>query len=459
MTIASQEELQGFLKQYPEITMLELLMPDLNGILRCKRIPVSEFETFFTQGVKGPESTTLLNILGEFCDDLNFVMAEGDPDKLILPVANSLAPISWLKSDTAQILATFAQLDGAPALYDCRNVLINALKPLYAMGLKPVVATELEFYLVEAGSDGLPKPKLGKVPGTSVDQVGTQYAMPEDLWDQDDFLEDVRRTCEAQNVPMTTVHSEFSPGQYEINLHHVDDPVAACDHGILLRRIVKGVARQQGLAATFMAKPFTEIAGSGLHIHFSLYNSQGENIFADMSSDQTPAISANLRHAIGGLAETMAEAMAIFAPNANSYRRLIPGNFAPLSPNWGYNHRDVSLRIPVSGHKDCRVEHRVAGADANPYLVMAALAAGVHHGLTQRCDPGEMIPEGAEMEEEITLPRRWHQALDRFEAATLLPQYLGAEYCRMYATVKRGECEQFYTQVSNMDYHWYLRSM
>ena len=459
MSIASRKELQAFLKQYPEISMLELLMPDLNGILRCKRIPVSEFDTFFSHGVKGPESTILLNVLGEFCDELNFVMAEGDPDKLILPVANSLAPITWLKSDTAQILATFAQLDGTPAEYDCRNVLINALKPLYDMGLKPVVATELEFYLVEAGPDGLPKPKLGKVPGTSTDQVGTQYAMPEDLWDQDDFLEAVRHACEAQNVPMTTVHSEFSPGQYEINLHHVDDPVAACDQGILLKRIVKGVAREHGLAATFMAKPFAEIAGSGLHIHFSLYSAEGENIFADPDSGKTPAISDNLRYAIGGLAETMAESMAIFAPNANSFRRLIPGNFAPLAPNWGYNHRDVSLRIPVSGHKDCRVEHRVAGADANPYLVIAALAAGIHYGLTHQCDPGEMIAEGEEMIEEITLPRRWPDALDKFDKAAILPDYLGGNYCRMYGTVRRDECEQFYAQVSNIDYNWYLRSM
>jgi len=258
---------------------------------------------------------------------------------------------------------------------------------------------------------------------------------------------------------MTTVHSEFSPGQYEINLHHVDDPVAACDQGILLKRIVKGVAREHGLAATFMAKPFAEIAGSGLHIHFSLYSAEGENIFADPDSGKTPAISDNLRYAIGGLAETMAESMAIFAPNANSFRRLIPGNFAPLAPNWGYNHRDVSLRIPVSGHKDCRVEHRVAGADANPYLVMAALAAGIHYGLTHQCDPGEMIAEGEEMIEEITLPRRWPDALDKFDKAAILPDYLGGNYCRMYGTVRRDECEQFYAQVSNIDYNWYLRSM
>ena len=283
--------------------------------------------------------------------------------------------------------------------------------------------------------------------------------MPEDLWDNDDFLEDVRRACELQNVPMTTVHSEFAPGQFEINLHHVDDPVLACDHAVLLKRIVKGVARQHGMAAAFMAKPFMDVAGNGLHIHLSLYDGDGVNVFADPDSTATPAISETMRHAIGGLAETMADAMAIFAPNANSYRRLIPGNFAPLTPNWGYNHRDVSLRIPVSGNKDCRVEHRVAGADANPYLVMAAIVAGVHHGISQGCDPGIMITEGEEIEEEITLPRWWPMALDEFDSSAVLPQYLGQEYCRLFGTVRRGECEEFMTQVSNIDYNWYLRSM
>jgi glutamine synthetase len=205
--------------------MLEILMPDMNGIIRCKRIPASEFGTFFRSGVKGPASTTILNVLGEYCDEADFVNAEGDPDKLIHPIANTLAPISWVKSDTAQVLATFTELDGRPAEFDSRNILIRALEPLYAMGLKPVVATEMEFYLIKPGDGAVPEPVLAKVPGTNVEQTGTQYAMPEDLWDNDDFLEDVRRACELQNVPMTTVHSEFAPGQFEINLHHVDDPV------------------------------------------------------------------------------------------------------------------------------------------------------------------------------------------------------------------------------------------
>ena len=243
-------------------------------------------------------------------------------------------------------------------------------------------------------------------------------------------------------MPMTTVHSEFSPGQFEINLHHVGNPVTACDHAILLKRIIKGVARQHGMAATFMAKPFADIPGSGLHVHFSLYDSEGRNVFFEANSSEIPAISDTFRHAIGGLAETMSDAMAIFAPNANSYRRLIPGNFAPLTPNWGYNHRDVALRIPVSGEKDCRIEHRVAGADANPYLVMAALVAGIHHGICQGCEPGAMIPEGAEIDEVITLPRIWSAALDEFDSSAVLPQYLGEDYCRLFGTVRRGECEQ-----------------
>jgi glutamine synthetase len=459
MNIAAESELKTFMKKHPEIKMLEILMPDMNGIVRCKRIPANDFTTFFREGVKGPASTVLLNVLGEFCDEVDFANLEGDPDKLIHPIANTLAPITWLKSDTAQVLATFTELDGSPAMFDCRNILIKALEHLQAMGLKPIVATELEFYLIRSGDAAVPEPLLSKVPGTNIDQSGIQYAMPEDLWDNDDFLEDVRLACEAQNVPMTTVHSEFAPGQFEINLHYVDNPVTACDHAVLLKRIVKGVARQYGMAATFMAKPFMDVAGSGLHVHFSLYDGNGVNVFAGSDSSEVPPISDKLRHAIGGLAKTMAEAMAIFAPNANSYRRLIPGTYAPLTPNWGYNHRDVALRIPVSGDKDRRVEHRVAGADANPYLVMAALVAGVHHGISHGCDPGEMVPEGFDVEEVITLPRIWSLALDKFDSSTVLPQYLGEEYCRLFGTVRRGEYEQFSAQVSNIDYDWYLRSM
>jgi glutamine synthetase len=460
MNIAQPQELEAFLESHPETTMLEVMSPDINGILRGKRIPVDEFEVLFSEGIKAPASICLCNSRGEFADDVKLGALEGDPDKLMRPIANTLAPISWLKSATAQILASFTELDGSPTFFDPRNVLIEALQPFYTMGLQAIVATELEFYLIAEGDAALPKLQLPNVPGTRLPQPGYQYGMAENLWDHDDFLEDVRLASVEQGVPMTTVQSEFAPGQYEINLHHIDDPVVACDHAVLLKRIVKGVARAHGMSACFMAKPFEGIAGCGLHIHFSAYDQEANNIFAGSDSEQLPAISARLRHAIGGLAETMEDAMAIFAPNGNSYRRLIPGNYAPLTPNWGYNHRDVSLRIPVSNDRNRRLEHRVAGADANPYLVMAAIAAGIHHGISNACDPGEMIPEGFEIKEEvITLPRIWSVALDKFEAGSVLPDYLGEEYCRLFGMMRRSECEEFSRQVSNIDYDWYLRSV
>ena len=142
------------------------------------------------------------------------------------------------------------------------------------------------------------------------------------------------------------------------------------------------------------------------------------------------------------------------------YRRLQPESFVPLSPNWGYNHRAVALRVPVCDYQDTRIEHRVAGADANPYLVVSAILAGIHYGISQRCEPTEMIAERAVLEEqEITMPRRWDAALDRFRDSNILPDYLGEEFCRVYETVRRSECERFHEQVSNRDYEWYLRGV
>jgi glutamine synthetase len=166
-----------------------------------------------------------------------------------------------------------------------------------------------------------------------------------------------------------------------------------------------------------------------------------------------------LRHAIGGLTATMAESMAIFAPTANSYRRYRPGLFVPLAPNWGVNHRGVALRIPLSGPQDTRIEHRPGGADGNPYLVMAAILAGIHHGITNRCDPGPMVAEGEVIEEKVALPLRWEAALDAFDRGTVLPQYLGKRYHDLFAACRREECDRFHAQITDRDYEWYLRAI
>jgi len=330
------------------------------------------------------------------------------------------------------------------------------MQPFRDMGLRPVMATELEFYLVEHDGERF-QPKLPRIPGSGQPQTGLQYAMMEDLYEIDDFLADLDAICLAQNIPAGAALSEFSPGQFEVNLHHVDDPLLACDHAVLLKRAVKAAASRNGLGATFMAKPFAETAGSGLHLHVSLLDANGENIFAGHSRDG--AFSDSLRHAVGGLGALMAESMAIFAPNGNSYRRHAPGNYVPASPTWGVNHRGVAMRIPLSGPENTRIEHRVAGADANPYLVVAAILAGIHHGLEQRCEPRPITPEGSQLEYEVTVPIRWPQALDAFDLGAVLPRYLGTEYCRLFSQCRREEEANYNAEIPTKDFDWYLRAV
>ena len=457
----SVEELREFLKLHPQVKMAELLLPDVNGILRGKRIGRDELETLYKEGLKASAATPLVDSRGEVPYDIDIGTHDGDPDIMSHPVAGTLAPVPWLPdSAVAQVLVSLHDLEGAAWFADPRQVLRRVCEKLAESGLRAVVATEFEFYLLEAGNGAVPQPWSGSIPGTGLKQGGLQYGAMEDLWECDGFFMDVQQSCAAQNVPANTALSEFSLGQFEINLHHEDDPLSACDHGAMLKRIIKGTAFKHRLGAAFMAKPFVEHAGSGMHIHVSLLDEQGNNVFADPETMARPAVSPTLKYAIGGLQQTMAEAMAVFAPNANSYRRLQPDSFVPLTPNWGYNHRVVALRLPVSGRQDTRIEHRVAGADANPYLVAAAILAGIHYGITRRCEPTEMIEEGTVIDEqEITLPRRWDAALDRFRDSDVLPEYLGEEFCRVYEIVRRSECERFHEQVGNKDYEWYLRGV
>jgi glutamine synthetase len=284
-----------------------------------------------------------------------------------------------------------------------------------------------------------------------------QYEVMEDLYEVDDFLIDLNAICKIQNIPVGAALSEFSPGQFEVNLHHVDDPVLACDHAVLLKRAVKAAARKHDLAATFMAKPFADTAGSGMHVHVSLLDEDGNNVFAGKCADGDFADT--LRHAIGGLGEAMTESVALFAPNANSYRRHAPGNFVPAAPEWGPNHRGVALRIPLAGPQNKRFEHRVAGADANPYFVVAAILAGIHHGISNRAEPRPMTPERAKLEYRIEIPTRWPQALDAFDAGNILPRYLGKDYHKLYSDCRREEEANYNAEIPTKDFEWFMRAV
>jgi glutamine synthetase len=453
---ALTKELEDYLEAHPETRFLETLTVDMNGILRGKRAERDDFPKIFKQGMNLCAATALLDTRGNTFNTIPYGVNDGDPDVRGVAVPGSLAPVPWVSLPTAQVLIEMHNFDGTPYPRDPRTVLRHALQPLRDMGLTPVMATELEFYLVEHDGEQF-RPKMPRIPGSDLPQPGLQYAMMEDLYEIDGFLADLDAICQAQNIPAGAALSEFSPAQFEVNLHHVDDPELACDHAVLLKRAVKAAAARNGLGATFMAKPFAEAAGSGMHVHISLLDADGANVFAGTSRDG--AFSDRLRHAIGGIGSVMAESMAIFAPNANSYRRHAPGNYVPASPTWGLNHRGVAMRIPLASAANTRFEHRVAGADTNPYLVVAAILAGMHRGLAEQIEPRPMTPEGAELEYEVSVPIRWPQALDAFDAGTVLREYLGADYCGLFSACRREEEGHYNAEIPTKDFEWYLRAV
>jgi glutamine synthetase len=217
---------------------------------------------------------------------------------------------------------------------------------------------------------------------------------------------------------------------------------------------VKGVAENHGMIACFMAKPFSDTAGSGMHIHLSLNDDKGENLFATEEASGNPL----LKHAIGGMAATINDCMAIFAPNANSYRRFRRNTYAPVAPTWGVNNRTVSLRIPAGPAKSRHVEHRISGADANPYLAAAAVLAGMHHGIRNKIDPGPMTTGNGYESKAEGLMLNWFDALDSLEGSPFIKDYFSADFVKIFSAVKRAECERFFAMVTDFDYRWHLRT-
>lgn len=457
MSAPGADELERFLAANPDVTNVELLLPDINGLLRGVRAPVGDLPGLCRDGAYMSASTMLLDGRGQLPEGLEIGLDDGDPDYPCLPVAGSFARVPWSRRPLGQCLVQMHERPGKPYCYDSRAVLQRVLQRYHEDGLVPVVALELEFYLLREDTGGGPSPRPSRIPGTPFQLATPQLHALEELEELDAFLEDVEAACATQGIHYGSTMSEGSPGQLEINLRHLPDAERACDHAILLRRLVRGVARSHGMTATFMAQPLAGVDGSGMHLHFSLQDGRGRNVFAGHPPvDRPDAWAPALRHAIAGLIGTLPGSLAILAPNANSYRRLGPGSFLTTRPSWGYNHRQVAVRIPPSDPVNARLEHRPPGADANPYLVMAALLAGAHHGMKTGTEPPPMVAEGERLEETSGEAPAWEQALDAFEACPVLADYLGADFCRSYARCRRLEAREYRQQVPDIDLRWYL---
>lgn len=446
------DEVRQFREQFPDIRQVDVLIADAAGILRGKKMPAERLEYLFTKGVYFPGSVFAINIEGETVESTGLGMDEGDADRICLPIPNTLDPIPWAPRPTGQVMLRMFDHDGTPFFPEPRAVLERVTKRLKARGLTPVAAIESEFYLVdlERGRLGEPRPPLSPITGKR--QGSTQVYGIDELYDFDGLLAEIYEACQAQEIPVDSVVSEYAPGQYEVNLHHVKDPMEACDDAILLKRAIKAVALKHGVEATFMAKPYPNQVGSGMHIHLSLEDEEGNNIFAA----EHPGGSKALGHVIAGMAQTMGEGLALFAPNQNSYRRFERYSYAPQSAAWAINNRSAALRVPPGDARNRRVEHRVTGADANPYLVMAAVLAGAEYGLAHELEPAAPIEGNAY---DLELPRftsSWLAAIEALEESDFYREALGDDFIRTYTLMKRDERERVFSTITPLEYELYL---
>ena len=451
---ASAAEWDEFLAANPDVAEVDVFIIDINGSGLGKRLRAADVRRVYTDGLQYSACAPVLDCRGHGQDALGIGGADGDPDASALPLPGTLHRVPWAQLPTAQVLCTMRDVAaGQPLWFDPREILAGVIARCAADGIRPVVACELEFYLVDPKRTAEGRVALAALrPGAEPPRRAANLSI--DAVDSaSEFLRAVNAAAAVQSVPLCGAVAEYGIGQYEINLQHVADPLLAADHAVLLKRIVRGVARSLGMDATFMAKPFADQTGSGLHVHASVVDGEGNNRFGGAGGE------ALLGAAIAGLQALMFESTALFAPNFNSYRRYL-GSFVPTTRDWGYNNRSVAFRVPVATGAGRRVEHRVAGADASPHLVVAAILAGLHHGITQRLKP--TAPVEGRIEGDLGggggmgFPSSLHDALNRLERSELLAGYLPPKFPRLYGELKRGEYGELIEQVFVREYDFYL---
>ena len=443
------EDVVSWLEEHRDIESLHAAVCDLNGILRGKRIPVAQVRRVLDGGIRMPLSAMGVDVWGEDIQDIPQMFSGGDSDCICAPTGRGPLPINWTSRPSALVPLWMFEEDRTPFRVDPRQALAAIVDRYAELGLTPVVATELEFYLVDAQTDE-PCPPISPYTGQRLDSDALLSI--DELDDFGDFFWEVYAECERQGVPADSTTAENGVGQFEINLLHSADPLKAGDDAILFKRIVRGVARKHNMAATFMAKPYGTRSGNGMHVHFSLIDKDGRNVFDNGTDEGSPM----LRNAVAGMLSGMAESTLLFAPHANSFRRLRPDTHAPTSISWGYENRTTAIRIPGGAPTARRIEHRVAGADANPYLVLAGVLGAALYGIENELTPKDPVTTRAYSERLPKLPADWASAVNAFEDGAMIPQIFDERLQSLLVACKRQEIAGFAAIVTDLEYSTYL---
>ena len=449
---AAPEQTENALRRWLKernITEVECLVPDITGNARGKIIPADKFSHDY--GTRLPEAIFVTTVTGDFPDDYDELVAPSDSDMLLRPDPDTVRMVPWAADPTAQVIHDCHTRDGKPHELAPRNVLRKVLAEFDALDLRPVVAPELEFFLVQKNTD--PDNPLQPPAGRNGRPETARQSYSIDAVNEfDPILDLMYDYCDAMELDVDTLIHESGAAQLEVNFVHAD-ALSRADQVFLFKRTMREAALRHGIYATFLAKPMENEPGSSMHIHQSLVDAKtGKNMFAGRQKNQPSTL---FSHYLGGLQTYGPMAMAFFAPNVNSYRRLALGQAAPINVQWGYDNRTCGLRVPIDEAENTRVESRFAGSDANPYLAMAATLACGLLGMREKLKPTKPLSRSAQ-DLGFELPRSLGEALDLLERCEPLHELLGPRFVRAYIAVKRKEYETFFRVISSWEREFLL---
>ena len=409
---------------------------DLNGQLRGKRVPKHYADKLETGAVRMPLSVMNLDLWGADIENSPLVFDTGDADGALRPTDRGAVPMPWLDTPSALVPMTMHWDNGDAFEGDPRRALQRVLDKYADRGWNVLAATEMEFTLID-DSDDAPKAPLNPLTGKPLHASAILSVTELDAFDA--FFSDIYAACTAMGIPAETIICESGLGQFEVNLNH-QSALRAADDAWLFKTLLRGMARKHGFAATFMAKPYANDAGNGMHVHFSVVDKDGTNIFDNGRDDGTDL----LRNAVAGCLNAMPASTLIFAPHGNSYDRLVSGAHAPTNAAWGYENRTAAIRIPGGSSKARRIEHRVAGGDTNPYLILAAILGAAIDGIEQGLTPPDPISGNAYAHKGLPeLAPDWAGAVDLFETDPHIARIFHPQLIQNLVMTKRQEIARF----------------
>ncbi len=421
------------------IEEIEAVIPDMTGVAKGKILPAKKYQE--DVGLRLPESIFGLTVDGDYPTQWD-VLGDSDGDIFLKPDPTTVRMVPFTEDPTAVIIHDCYHFDGKPVEVAPRQVLRRVLDLYKQQGWTPVIAPEVEFYLVKPNTDAdYPlEPPVGR---SGRPEAGRQSFSIDALNEFDPLFEDLYDYCETQEIDIETLIHESGVAQMEINLVH-GNALDLSDQVFLFKRGLREVAMRHKIYATFMAAPMEKQPGSALHVHQSIIDGQGSNIFSHRNGNESDYF----RWYIGGLQKYLPSVMSLIAPNVNSYRRLAPNDFGiPVNTNWGYDNRNAGLRIPFSDPGARRVENRIAGADVNPYLAVAASLACGYLGMMEQVQPGEPV-EGDTAHSESTLPHTLQEAINALLECQALHPIFGEKFVRLYGSVKQHEYNVFLNVIS-----------